>query len=55
MAVHDIDVNALAPARSVSATCSPRRLKSAARIDGAMWTMAAPVTIQAVNCYHSPT
>src|SRR5262249_2224262 len=29
-----------APPCSVSATCSPRRLKSAARIDGAMWTIA---------------
>src|SRR5882757_4609786 len=30
-----------APARSASATCSPRRAKSAARIDGAIFTMSS--------------
>ena len=34
--IHDVDMQALRPARSTSATCSPRRLKSAAKIDGAM-------------------
>src|SRR5262245_12931038 len=33
-----------APARSTSATCSPRRAKSASRIEGASFTSAFPIS-----------
>ena len=38
MAVHDVDVDAIGPGRSASATCSPRRAKSADKIEGANLT-----------------
>src|SRR5262249_11319199 len=43
-----------APARSVSVTCSPKRAKSAARIDGASLTtwfcIFALANVRSVNC-----
>src|SRR5260370_18147528 len=49
MPIHHVYVYPIGPACSASATCSPRRAKSAASIDGASFTVSASISLSLLS------